>query len=101
LDKLSGLPDETMVYCAHEYTEANGRFARTVERDNADLMARIEDIRETRLRGEPTIPTNLGLERRTNPFLRVGKESVKAAVGLAGAPEADVFTELRRRKDVF
>jgi hydroxyacylglutathione hydrolase len=101
LRKFLALPDETKVYCAHEYTEANGRFARTVERQNPDLMARIDDIRIKRQKHQPTVPLLLGEERRTNPFLRAEYDSVKAAVGLPGADAAQVFTELRRRKDVF
>jgi hydroxyacylglutathione hydrolase len=67
---LASLPDETMVYCAHEYTLSNGRFALTVEPDNADLIARMEAVEAMRLRGEATVPTQIGAERATNPFLR-------------------------------
>ncbi len=99
--KLRGLPDDTLVYCAHEYTQSNARFARTVERDNPDLAARIADIDARRGRKLPTVPTPLALERATNPFLRADVESVKRGVGLPGAEPAKVFAELRRRKDVF
>ena len=61
---------DTLVYCAHEYTEANARFARTVERHNPDLLARIEEIKQTRRHHRPTVPMSLGIERKTNPFLR-------------------------------
>jgi len=101
LRKFRALPDDTLVYCAHEYTEANARFARTVERNNKDLLARIDVIKETRRRNLPTVPSTMGMERKTNPFLRADQDSVKAAVGLPGADAAAVFTEIRRRKDVF
>src|ERR1700749_3167229 len=99
LKKFRPLPDETMVYCAHEYTEANARFARTVERHNRDLLDRIEEIKRARRHDRPTVPMSLGIERKTNPFLRADKESVKAGVGLPpDADPAQVFTEIRRRK---
>jgi hydroxyacylglutathione hydrolase len=101
LRKFRPLPDDTLVYCAHEYTEANARFARTVERDNKALLARIEEISALRRRHQPTVPSRLGIERKTNPFLRADQDSVKAAVGLPGADPAQVFTEIRRRKDAF
>jgi hydroxyacylglutathione hydrolase len=102
LRKIRNLPDETMVYCAHEYTEANARFARTVERHNQDLLHRIEEIKQTRRHHHPTVPMSLGIERKTNPFLRADISAVKAGVGLPpDADPAQVFTEIRRRKDVF
>jgi hydroxyacylglutathione hydrolase len=67
---LRSLPDATMVYCAHEYTLSNGRFALTVEPDNADLVARMTEVEAMRLRGEATVPTQIGIERATNPFMR-------------------------------
>ena len=102
LHKLRCLPDETLVYCAHEYTEANARFARTVERHNPDLLERIEEVKRTRRHHRPTVPMTLGIERKTNPFLRADMDAVKAGVGLPpDADPAQVFTEIRRRKDVF
>ena len=70
LQKILSWPDETKLYCAHEYTAANGRFALTVEPDNRALLARMEDVERRRARGEPTVPTTLALEKSTNPFLR-------------------------------
>ncbi len=99
--KLRSLPDETMVYCAHEYTQSNARFARTVERDNAELIGRIAEIDARRGRRLPTVPAPLAVERATNPFLRADIESVKKGVGLPGADAARVFAEIRRRKDAF
>lgn len=102
LTKLRGLPGDTGIYCAHEYTQSNARFARTVERDNAGLPARIEEIDRLRAKGLPTVPSRLALERETNPFLRADEASVKKAVGMEeDAAPALVFAEIRRRKDVF
>ncbi len=101
LSRFAALPDATRVYSGHEYTEGNLRFALSVDADNPALQARADEIRALRGRGEPTIPARLDLERATNPFLRAVAPEVKAAVGLAGAPDAEVFAELRRRKDSF
>lgn len=99
--KLRDLPGDTMVYCAHEYTQGNARFAAIIERGNATLAARIEDIDARRARGLPTVPAPLAVERATNPFLRADQPTVAAALGLSGMDAAAVFAELRRRKDVF
>jgi hydroxyacylglutathione hydrolase len=99
--KLRALPDDTQVYCAHEYTQANARFARTVERDSLLLRQRIDEVDALRGRRQPTVPSLLAVERSTNPFLRADEESVKKAVGLPDADPARVFAEIRRRKDAF
>ncbi|CAA7611574.1 putative hydroxyacylglutathione hydrolase [Candidatus Terasakiella magnetica] len=102
LKKLRDLPAETLVYCGHEYTAANGRFARLVERDNQALHVRLEQVEKLRAKGRPTIPATLADERAANPFLRADMGSVARAVGME--PDAHpnlVFAELRRRKDVF
>jgi hydroxyacylglutathione hydrolase len=70
MQKLAALPDETHVYCAHEYTQSNGRYALVAEPDNAALVARMADVDRARLAGEATVPTTIGLERATNPFMR-------------------------------
>lgn len=102
LRKLRDLPPNTIVYCAHEYTASNGRFARTVERDNPALKERLEQVEKLRAKGLPTIPTLMADERATNPFLRADTKAVARAVGLEhGTDPAQVFAELRRRKDVF
>ncbi|HLO76910.1 MAG TPA: hydroxyacylglutathione hydrolase [Magnetospirillum sp.] len=102
LAKLRDLPPETLVHCAHEYTAANGRFARLVERDNAALTARLDQVARLRAANQPTVPQSLSEERATNPFLRADHPAVAQAVGLPpGTPPARVFAELRRRKDVF
>ncbi len=95
------LPPETQVYCAHEYTQANGRFALSVEPGNADLARRMKDVDAARARGERTVPSSLGEEFKTNPFLRPGSENLQRTIGMAGAPLVEVFAETRRRKDVF
>jgi hydroxyacylglutathione hydrolase len=103
LAKIAALPDETWVYCAHEYTQANLRFARLVEPDNPALLARIRDTDARRARGLPTVPARLGLEKQSNPFLRWDVAAVKqAAESFAGRPlahPAEIFGVLRRWKD--
>ena len=101
LTKLMALPDDTQVYSGHNYGQANGRFALTIEPDNAALKARIARIEAADAAGEPIVPVSLAEELATNPFLRATQPSVKASVGLAGADDAAVFAEVRRRKDVF
>ena len=93
------LPDDTVIYCGHEYTEANARFSLTIEPDNEELKARAEEVAALRARGEPTLPTTMGREKATNPFLRAAIPSVAAALGMEGKPAAEVFTEIRTRKD--
>ena len=101
LQSLRALTDQTRVYCGHEYTQSNGRFALTVDPANAALHQRMEEVADLRERNRPTIPTTIGIERRTNPFLRADDPGVQAAIGMAGAPAVEVFAELRRRKDHF
>jgi hydroxyacylglutathione hydrolase len=101
LEKLRRLPDDTRVYCAHEYTLANARFALTIEEDNAALAERSREVKALRDRDTPTVPSLLGEEKATNPFLRADKPSVARAVGLPGADPVAVFAEVRRRKDNF
>lgn len=101
LCRLRALPPETQVWCGHEYTEANGRFAAAIEPDNADLAARLAEVRDLRLDGRPTLPTTIGREIATNPFLRADRPEVKAALGMSGRSDVDVFAEIRARKDRF
>ena len=77
--KLEALPDATAIYCAHEYTESNGRFALTVEPDNAALVARMDEVRAMRARGEATVPTDIASEKATNPFMRAASVEELAA----------------------
>jgi hydroxyacylglutathione hydrolase len=101
LGKLKALPDETRVYCAHEYTQANAKFALSVDGDNAALIARAEEIEVTRARGKPTVPSILGIEKHTNPFLRADNPVLARNLGLGGASAEEVFAEVRSRKDHF
>jgi hydroxyacylglutathione hydrolase len=99
LKLMHQLPDDTVIYCGHEYTGANARFALTIEPDNKDLQARAEEVAALRAGGKATLPTTMKLEKATNPFLRAGEASVAAALGMAGRPAAEVFAEIRTRKD--
>jgi hydroxyacylglutathione hydrolase len=99
--KLRGLPPETRVYCAHEYTQSNARFALTIDPENAALRQRAREIDAARAAGRPTVPATLAEERRTNPFLRADDPGLQRAVGMAGADPVAVFAEIRHRKDVF
>lgn len=101
LVKLRELPDDTAIYCGHEYTAANIKFARTIEPDNAALAARDAQARAQIAAGEPTIPVTIGDEKQENPFLRADRPEVAAGIGMAGAPAADVFAEIRARKNRF
>lgn len=101
LQKLRALPDDTLICSGHEYTASNAAFAASLEQDNAELNARIADINSLRAAGKFTVPSRLGLEKRTNPFLRADDPALMAAVGMTGADPADVFAEIRGRKDRF
>jgi hydroxyacylglutathione hydrolase len=98
LSRLAALPDDTRVYCAHEYTASNARFALSID-PGAALKARAEQIFAARERGEPTVPTTIGLEKATNPFLRAPQ--LAAHVGKAGAPDDEAFAAVRAAKDAF
>jgi hydroxyacylglutathione hydrolase len=97
--KLRVLPDDFDLYCGHEYTAANVKFALTVEPDNAALKARAEQVAKLRADNKPTIPVKLGEEKKANVFLRADEPSVAAALRMKGADAADVFGELRERKN--
>lgn len=101
LSKLAALPRDTMVCSGHEYTETNASFAMTIEPGNPALQARVAEIEKARAEGRPTVPSNLGDELDTNPFLRAGLSEVKSALGMETAADAEVFAEIRRRKDVY
>jgi hydroxyacylglutathione hydrolase len=101
LCKLAALPDDAMVYCGHEYTEANARFALTVDPDNQALQERAAEVGRQRAAGQPTVPTKLGAEREANPFLRAADPAIRRRLGLENASDAEVFAEIRRRKDRF
>ena len=101
LSRLRALPDDMRVYCAHEYTQSNARFAVTVESDNDNLVKRSAAIEAARAKGEATVPSLLGEEKATNPVLRADVPGVQRAVGLPGGDPVAVFAEVRHRKDVF
>ena len=101
IDKLRRLPEETVLYCGHEYTLSNAKFAVTVDPENRELRARLAEVQGLRDAGQPTLPTTIGRERATNPFLRADESAVARAVGLGGADPARVFAEIRTRKDRF
>ena len=101
LEKLLALPDHTVIYCSHEYTLANANFARSVDPDNTSLAARQGAVIELRDNDLPTVPTRLDLEKATNPFLRVDNAKIRAHLGMEKASNAEVFAEIRRRKDNF
>jgi len=99
--KLRALPDDTHVFCGHEYTAANVRFAKTIEPDNAALKAREQEVARLIADKKPTIPSLLGDEKAANPFLRADVPEVAAKIGLAGRPAWQVFAEIRERKNKF
>ena len=101
LVKLRDLPDNTEIYCGHEYTAANIRFARTIEPNNKALAAREAETNQQISKGESTIPVTIGEEKRANPFLRADLPEVAAGIGMAGKPAAEVFAEIRARKNKF
>jgi hydroxyacylglutathione hydrolase len=101
LVKLRDLPNDTEIYCGHEYTAANIRFARTIEPNNAVLAAREAQAKQQIAQGEPTIPVTIGDEKLANPFLRADVAEVAAGIGMTGKPAAQVFTEIRARKNKF
>lgn len=101
LQQLAALPDDTMVYCAHEYTASNGAFAQTLEPANADLQRRVREVALLRADGAFTIPTSMGVEKRTNPFLRTESADIRRMLGMQDASPVQVFAEIRRRKDHY
>ncbi|HEY1736350.1 MAG TPA: hydroxyacylglutathione hydrolase [Methylovirgula sp.] len=99
LMKLAALPDQTHVYCGHEYTLSNARFARKVDPDNEALRLREGEVAALRAEGRLTLPTRMDLERATNPFLRTDDPAIQANIGLKGADPAKVFAALRELKN--
>ena len=99
--KLRALPDDTRVFCGHEYTAANIRFCKTIEPDNVDLAARESEVARLLVEGKPTVPSLMGAEKKQNTFLRADDPKVATAVGLAGHDPAEVFAEVRARKNKF
>jgi len=98
LSKLAALPDDTKVYCAHEYTAANARFALSIDQD-PKVKARADQVFAARARGEPTVPTTIGAEKAANPFLRA--PLLAPFLGLEDIAPADAFAAVRAAKDAF
>ena len=101
LSKLMKLPDDTLVYCAHEYTKANLRFALTIEPNNVNLLTRQIEVLSATEKGLPTVPTSIGVERKTNPFLRTHSRALRNGLGMPDSNDVAIFGEIRKRKDYF
>jgi hydroxyacylglutathione hydrolase len=101
LSKLAALPPETKIYCGHEYTDANCRFALTIEPENEELQARAAEVAANAKSGAPSLPTTIGQELATNPFLRASSPNIRKRLGMEGRSHEEIFGEVRRRKDVF
>jgi len=101
LQKLMLWPDDTIIYCAHEYTQTNARFALTVEPQNQDLMKRALEVNEMRAKGLPTVPSIIGLEKKTNPFLRPTSTNIRNTLNMQSASDVEVFAKTRQLKDKF
>ncbi|GAB5428340.1 MAG: hydroxyacylglutathione hydrolase [Devosia indica] len=101
LKRLRELPDDTLVYCGHEYTQSNAKFALSIDPDNAALKTRAAEVESLRAAGRPTIPFNLGEDKKANPFLRADAPELARHYGLDGADPAEVFAAIRKGKDTF
>jgi hydroxyacylglutathione hydrolase len=101
LQKIMQWPDDTSIYCAHEYTQNNARFALTVEPHNRDLIQRAAEVDALRAKGMPTIPTSLDIEKKTNPFLRPASPDLRQTLNMINAKDVDVFARTRELKDRF
>ncbi len=99
VSKIAALPDTTNIYCGHEYTLNNARFALTIEPENEILKKRAADVEALRAAGKPTLPTTIEFEKATNPFLRPKSRSIQARLGMLGAPASEVFARLRQLKN--
>src|SRR5262249_22069641 len=97
--KLRALPDDTRIYCGHEYTKANIGFAKTVEPGNAALRARETEVEKLLAAGKTTIPSIMGAEKAAKPFMRAAVAEVAESVGVAGSPAWQVVAEIRERKN--
>ena len=101
LSKLMLLADQTRIYCGHEYTESNGRFALSLEPGNRALQERMAQVGTVRAQAEPTVPSTMELEKRTNPFLRPDAAEIRKTLGMEKNTTVEVFGEIRARKDKF
>lgn len=101
LQKIKALAKQTKIYCAHEYTQANGKFALSLEPENKALQQRIHQVNQLRTENLPTIPCTLAQEMATNPFLRVDSLELQQSIKMTGQPENKVFKTIRQLKDQF
>ncbi|MEW9919677.1 hydroxyacylglutathione hydrolase [Marimonas sp. MJW-29] len=101
MQKLMALPADTVICSGHEYTQSNAKFALTVDPENAALISRADAINAARAKDEPTVPSTLSTELETNPFLRAADPGIRANLGMPTAPDAEIFAEIRKRKDNF
>ncbi len=101
LQKLVALPNDTLVFPGHDYTQENYEFALTIVPDNPDVKSRLDEIRKSQRQGLPAVPSTILQEKTTNVFLNANKSEIKAALNMSNAADAEVFTELRRRKNIF
>lgn len=101
LCKLITLPEDTILYSSHEYTQANAKFALSVDPDNTDLHNRAKEIDQLRAHSQPTVPSLLSVELATNPFIRPSDSAIRTHLGMQDATDGEVFAEIRRRKDNF
>ncbi len=101
LQKIAALPPETLIFCAHEYTAANARFALSIDDHNSALLERAREVESLRKQGRPTVPSSLGEELLTNPFLRVEEGAFRKSLQMEGKSSAEAFAEVRRWKDHF
>ncbi|MBY0561085.1 hydroxyacylglutathione hydrolase [Hyphomicrobium sp.] len=99
VSKIAALPGDTKIYCGHEYTLNNARFAVSVEPENDALKKRVAEVEGLRAAGRPTLPTTIDVERATNPFLRPQSRAIQARLGMLGAPDWEVFARLRQLKN--
>jgi hydroxyacylglutathione hydrolase len=99
LDKLRKLPGDTAIYCGHEYTLANAKFALTIEPDNAALVKRPAEVEAQRAKGQATLPTRIDAELAINPFLRPDQAGIRMRLGMEKAADWEVFAEIRERKN--
>jgi hydroxyacylglutathione hydrolase len=101
MQKLMALPGDTTICSGHEYTASNAKFALTVDPENSALISRFKAVEDARAKGIPTVPSQLSTELETNPFLRPADPGIRALLGMPNATDADVFAEIRKRKDNF
>lgn len=101
VQQFDALPEDTMICSGHEYTTTNGRFALTIEPDNAMLISRLARVQNAREANQPTVPSSLREERATNPFLRAHLPELKAALGTPNVSDVDAFAAIRAAKDAF